>query len=224
MVSDGDVEDAIEIWEATFVEACGQWFEPIDATVTFDGDGSTSKLFSVPIISVSELSDLELSKIFDASDYVAYTGRTLLQDDRRNPKIMLKNGRLFELGRGKYQVVGTFGFTEADGSCPPRVRNAMLRLIIEKLLTPIVPALASPTLPPLPESVGQLVEEETDEHKKAWANPNNSSMRNDVNQALSKDPFVLETIQRYQAPMAIGAPVTWDLSLSQRNIFNEIFG
>lgn len=222
MATDSQVNAAIATWEAAFVEACRQWFEPVSATITFDGDGSNSALFSIPIISVVEIQDLERSEVIDANNYVVYNGRTLLKDDRRNPKILLKDDRRFELGKGRYQIEGTWGFTESDDSCPPQVRYAMLKLVIEKLLTPMIPAL-SPTLPDLPTQVGQKVEEETDEHRIAWANPNNAKFRKDVNEGLTKDPFILETIRRYSVPMGIGAPVTWNFHAIRRNVHGEVF-
>lgn len=223
MASDGQVNAAIATWEAAFVEACGQWFEPIAATIMFDGDGTSSAFFPVPIITITEIQDLELSQIIDAANYVVYNGRTLLQDDRRNPKVLLKDGRVFELGKGRYQVTGTWGFTESDDSAPGEVVHAMLRLVIEKLLKPIVPALSTTPLPALAEPTGQKVEEETDEHRIAWANPNNATFKRDVNDWLSNDAFVLGVIQKYQTPMAIAAPVTWDFSTQHRNIFGEVF-
>lgn len=222
MVSDSAVEAAIALWESAFFEACGQWFEPVSASMTFDGDGSSSAFFRIPIIEVTSLEDLELSETLDTDDYVVYNGRTLLQDDRRNPKIMMKKGRRFNLGRGRYQVTGSWGFVEADDSAPPQVRHALLRLVIEKLLSPIIPALASATLPDLPTSTGQLIEEETDEHRLAWAS-SNVQTRKDLNEGLTKDPFILETIQKFQAPMVIGSPTTWDFYAQDRNVFDEVF-
>ena len=224
MFSDSAVQAAIDLWESVFSDACRQWFEPIDASLTFDGDNSSSAFFRLPIVEVTELQDLELGTVIDADDYVVYNGRTVVQDDRRNPKIMLKNGRVFTLGRGRYQVTGTFGFVEADDSAPPQVRHAMLRLIIEKLLSPIVPSLVTAVIPDLPTATGQIIEEETDEHRTVWAALNAPIARRDVNQGLTSDPFVLETIQRFKAPAAVGAPVTWNFGLAEpRDLMNEVF-
>ena len=223
MASDAAVNAAIVTWESVFFEACGQWFEPVSAAMTFDGDNSSSAFFRIPIISIDSLEDLELGTTLSTDDYVVYNGRTLLQDDRRHPRIMLKKGRCFNLGRGRYRATGSWGFVEADDSPPPQVQYALLKLVIEKLLSPIVPSLAPATLPDLPTITGQLVAEETDEHRLAWANPNNSKITKDINDGLTRDPFILETIQRFQAPMSISAPVTWDFYAQDRNVFDEVF-
>jgi len=222
MISDAQVTTAIALWESVFSEACGQWFEPITTSIVFDGDNSSTAFFTVPIIEITELQDLEFSSIIPASDYVAYSGRTSLQDDRRSPKLSMKKGRVFGLGRARYQATGSWGFVEADDSTPQQVRYAILRLIVEKLLSPIVPSLVATPLPDLPGLTGQLVEEETDEHKLSWANPNNSTTRQDVNSGLTKDAFILETIQKYQSPLAIDSPTTWGFG-SARSILDEVF-
>ena len=227
MASSSKVNSYIATYEQVFNNACGQWFEPVTATVSFDGDDSSIAFFQVPIISITEVLDTETGLVVDPSTYIVYNGRTMLQDDRRNPKIALKNGRKFSLGRGRFSTTGSFGFTEADDSAPAEVKQAMLTFIIEKLLTPIVPDLVHGLPEPdLGFRPGGVVEEMTDDHRIKHAQPMNQTKmtKQKANNFLTQNLFILGVMHKYHAPMKYRTQADWRFPNSASgSYFSDIF-
>lgn len=225
MASDAKVNQYISTWEAAFESACGQWFGPRDdVTVTLDGNDGQIAFFQVPIIEVDSLTDTALDEVIDPSDYRVYSGRTLLQDDRRNPKIAMRNNRRFTLGRQRWEVVGSFGFTEADGSVPGDVHYAMLLLIIEKLLTPKILNSDALLLPPLPDQLGPKVEEVTDDHKLKWQ-PTAAKQSTSFLDGLTNSSIVKKTAAKYRAPMKIRTQSEWSFRANPTlGLFTDVFG
>jgi hypothetical protein len=226
MASDAKVNRYIAIWEAAFSRACGQWFEAREAVVTFDGDNTAVAFFQIPIIEVESIEDTIDVATLDADDYKVYSGRDpSFADDRRNPKIVMSNG-LFKLGRQRYQITGTFGYLEPDDSAPGDVWYAMIKLIIEKLLTPIVGTSAGLLNAQLLNINGQiaLTEEVTDDHKKKWTYTGGKSKF--ANMGLTSDATILQTINDYRAPMNIRSQTdwTWIERPSDLDILDQVFG
>lgn len=204
IADDATVEDAIEFCTEIFNEQTGQFFEPLDGEITIDGDNTDSIFLHIPIIAVTSIVDNVTSYTMSPTNYRAYTGRSKLQDDRRNPKIMAKNGYGFSYGPGRWTITGTFGYTESDGSPPAAVKHAIKILTIDKLLHPIVTP--SEVLPELNEGMvdSSKTEEVTDDHKIKWSA---STAPWDPLSSISNSPFVRKAIRDYKAPFGIDTQV-----------------
>lgn len=234
MASDAKVNRYIEIYEAAFNEACGQWFEERPYVVTFDGRETSVEFFQVPIIAITLLEDLgdgsqdpiEISP----DDYRVYAGRNpIVGDDRRNPKIVMTNGR-FCLGRQRWRATGTFGYLDENDAAPGDVHEAMLILIIEKLLTPKLAdsqgILNQQLLPPNGQVV--LTEEVTDDHKRKWSYTGPKQSKSSAYAGLTSNPFVISTIKKYKAPPLLITQCDWSPieppSNSDASVLREIYG
>lgn len=204
IASDDQVEDAIAFCTELFSEQTGQFFEPLAGELDIDGDNTDSIFLSIPIIEVTSITDNVTGNVMSPTNYRAYTGRTRLQNDRRNPKIFAKNGYGFSYGPGRWTIAGTFGYTEADNSTPVAVKRAILILTIEMLLHPIVSP--SEMLPELGVEIvdSTIVEEVTDDHKIKWS-PASSPW--DPLDAISNSPFVRKAIRDYRKPFGISTQV-----------------
>lgn len=213
IASDDLITAHIDTWEAAFSDQCEQWFEERSGTLFVDGDNTPSTFLQIPIITIDSITDVVNSTVLSVSDYAVYNGRTMLQDDRRNPRIILNTG-LFYSGNRRWQIVGTFGYTEADGRAPAQVRRAMLMLIIEKLLNPIVETVGIPPAVVVSRPEGQTTFERTDDHEIRFANLE-KQRSNYTNSGLTSNRFILETISKFRAPMGIRAPMEFVQSKSQ---------
>lgn len=205
IASDEQVEDAIAFCTELFNEQTGQFFEPLAGEIVVDGDNTDSIFLFIPIIEVTSITDNVTGNVMSATNYRAYTGRTRLQNDRRNPKIMAKNGYGFSYGPGRWTIAGTFGYTESDGSPPVAVKHAIKILTIEMLLHPIVAP--AEILPELGESIvdNTKTEEVTDDHKIKWSA--SSAAPWDPLAAISASPFVRKAIRDYRKPFGIATQV-----------------
>ena len=65
-------------------------FEEISGTFIFDGTNSQYLHLPLPIIEVTSLKVNNDTVVLDPDLYRVYSGRTPLQDDRKNPKIELR--------------------------------------------------------------------------------------------------------------------------------------
>lgn len=195
------------MWQKWFEDKTGNFFTPKEDTVDLDGDGSRMLMLPVPIIEVEELYiNDDFTTAVEATRYAVYNGRGPVRDDRRNPHIMLKTGTVsiytsggskFEIGDLNQRIVGTWGYTESDGSTPPAVTRAILILV-------------NATKEYLPDdkidqlSEGRLIEEVTDRHRKEYADL--------FNRLKSWGPTgiteVDDAIRKYRCPMRVSAPRT----------------
>lgn len=195
------------VWQQWFEDKTGSFFTPKEDTVYLDGDGSRMLLLPVPIIEVSELYvNNDFDNAVESTRYAVYNGRGPVRDDRRNPHIMLKMGTdsiytpsssIFEIGDLNQCIVGTWGYTEADGSTPYAVSRAILVLI-------------NATKAYLPDDQidqligGRLIEEVTDRHRKEYADL--------FNRLKTWGPTGLtevdDAIRKYRRPVRIAAPRT----------------
>lgn len=206
IASDEQVENAIAFCTELFNEQTGQFFEPLEGEITVDGDNTDSIFLFVPIIEVTAITDNVTGYVMSPTNYRAYTGRTRLQNDRRNPKIMAKNGYGFSYGPGRWTIVGTFGYTEADSSPPVAVKHAIKILTIEMLLHPIIAP--AEILPDLGETIvdSSKTEEVTDDHKIKWASTSSTAPWDPL-AAISASPFVRKAIRDYRKPLGIDTQV-----------------
>lgn len=204
MASDATVTAAIAFCTEIFNEQTRQFFEPLAGEVIVDGDNTDSIFLHIPIITVTSIVDNVTSYTMSATNYRAYTGRSRLQDDRRNPKIFAKNGYGFSYGPGRWTITGTFGYTESTGLPPAAVKQAIKILTIDMLLHPIVAP--SEVLAEMNDALvdSTKTEEVTDDHKIKWSA---STAPWDPLTAISNSPFVRKAIRDYRAPFGITTQV-----------------
>lgn len=198
-------------WQLWFEDKTGLVFKPTSAELELDGDGSRMLLLPMPIIECDELYvNDDFTTPVSADRYVVYNKRGPIQDDRRNPHIMLKRttgsgsifttsgsaGR-FAIGDRNQKVVGTFGYVEDDGSVPYGVKQAIKILVImtkEYLPDGDIDQMA----------IGRRIEEVTDRHRIEFADL--------FNRLKTWGPtgitMVDDALRKYRAPMRIGAPRT----------------
>lgn len=207
MASDSKITTYIARWRPVFDRMCGQPFEEFSATVNFDGDNSDTFFAEFPIISVVTLTVAGFE--IDATNYAVSNNRTDFPDDRRNPMIALKNGYVFSLGRLNCSVEGTWGFTESDGATPEAIKWAFLKLVIEKLLDPIIENSLLPTTSGSSTQQGALIAEVTDDHQRKWAAATKSTVKTQPWAGITSDAEIIEIIKMYRAPMSIGSPSDW---------------
>lgn len=223
--SDPTVQAAIDTWQSFLDRACRQWFEPKELTLTVDGTDSDAIHTGVPIIDIEYLRINDSATALDAALYKVYSSRSW-PDDRRNPRIKLIDSRMnsvpnniyidpmgygqlkFRKGRQNQVIKGTFGFVELDDSPPPMIKHALLKLVIEKLVTPLyIPAdgtLPAGAIPPL---IGTLLEEETDGHRVKYAPAGGElATRAPGLSGITSDQEILNIITLYKAPIGIATP------------------
>lgn len=222
---DAEVQAAIETWQAFLIRACRQWFEPIDLTLEVDGTNSDTIHTGVPIISIEYVKLNGDSANLDTDYYKVYNSRSY-PDDRRNPRIKLvmadeegsiytrpwaygRGGRMiFRKGRKNQTIKGVFGFTEPDGSVPKLIQRALLKLVIEKLTTPLYTAAGSPppggSVPPL---LGPIIEERTDGHQRKFGQAGGElKPRAPGLSGITSDQEILDIIRLYKAPIGCATP------------------
>lgn len=194
-------------WQQWFEAQTKNFFVPKEATVDLDGDGSRMLLLPVPIINVSALYiNDDFVTVVDPTTYAVYNSRGPVQDDRSNPRIMLKRSTTdifaqmsgkFNIGDRNQRIIGTWGYTESDGSTPLAVSHAVLVLVTltkEYLPDDQIDQLIS----------GRIVEEVTDRHRAKYADlVNNLKMWSPT--GISEVDMAL---RRYKRPIRIAAPRT----------------
>jgi hypothetical protein len=219
---DDALEAAVLIWQPVIERITKQWFDEREITFRFDGNGSDTIHFGVPIIEITSLKINDSTVALDADAYAVYKGRSY-PDDRHNPRIKLKNGskpdiftsslgdRKFLRGVQNCEVAGTFGYLDDgedpmtdDPVTPEPIKRALMKLVIEKLLVPVGP---SPS-PPLPALIGAIIEEQTDDHRIKYALPGGASFetRRVGLSGLTMDQEILDILKLYRAPLGVSVP------------------
>lgn len=207
-LSDDRALTLIRGWQSWLEKMTGNIFKETEATLDFDGDGSRLLLLPVPLI---ELTELYINDDFDnvvaSTNYVAYTSRGPIQDDRKNPRIKLKlsssqsiysrslSGGVFAIGDRNQRVVGSWGYTESDGSTPEPVCRAIKVLVIATK-----ELLGDGEIDQL--KFGKVIEEVTDRHRIEYADLYNR-LKTWAPTGISEVDLV---IQAYRAPMRVTAP------------------
>jgi len=227
MASDATVLSYIETWQAFLERACRQWFNPRSLILEVDGNDSDTLFLGVPVISVDYIQVNESGENLDPGLFRVYNSRTY-PDDRHNPRIALKRsieyssiftapltlGELkFRKGRKNQVVKGVFGYTEADGTTPKLIKRALLKLVIEKLGTPVFsnPAVPS-TIPAPPPILGSLTSETTDGHSIEYDSALDTTTRKFGLSGMTGDPEVLDIVKLYRAPLGLATPAHWSFN------------
>lgn len=213
-ISNARLLAAIQTWQ-TFVErACRQWFYPRAMTWDLDGSGTTLLQLPVPIVSLSALYlNGDFSTPVDPANYVAYTGRGGgTRDDRRNPRVKLVTGEtsifegvgpvrrrlfVFSIGEKNQRLVGTFGYVESNGEAPEPIKYVIRKLVVRN----VKPMWASGGAA---GPAGPVVEEETDRHRRKWADATVASKV----WSTTGDPELDQILAMYKSPLVVKAPRT----------------
>lgn len=126
--------------------ATGWWFEPRAKTLRLDGDGTQYLWLPAPIVSLTSVTVGDTTVEVPAG--VVQYGLVADQDkDMRAARLELAGGQsiyslarpqpplpVWPLGRKNVEVVGSFGYTKANGTSPPsEIRDAVLRLALREI-------------------------------------------------------------------------------------------
>lgn len=211
----------IRLAQAFIERECRQPFRPVRSAIDFNGNGSALQLLPMPILGVEYLRINRSTLDLDHAQYAVYASPFLgtdpgylPKDNRRNPRVKLVRGLSpspFRAGRftdrastGRFypgakahRIKGVWGFLEPDGTTPLLIQNAALRLV---LATATLMADASSSTSP----AGPVTREQTDTHEIEYANTVGSWDY----AALATSPEVQDILNRYRAPIALGAPAT----------------
>lgn len=213
-ISDAQVLRSIQTWQAFVERECRQWFYPRQMTWDLDGSGTTLLQLPVPIISISALYlNSEFSAPVDPENYIVYSGRGENgRDDRKNPRVKLYTGEttifegvgpvrrrlfVFSIGEKNQRLVGSFGYTEADGGAPEPIKYAIRKLAIRGIRPMWTTGGAA-------GPAGPMLEEETDRHRRKWSDPSVASKA----WTISGDPEVDQILAMYRGPISMRAPRT----------------
>jgi hypothetical protein len=139
--SDSRLLQLIEEASRTIDDLTGLFFAPRSIVVDLDGLGTPSMFLDMPIISISEVRiDGE---VIDLATLVIYnrhlTQRLTRPDDRRNPLVTRREGRVWPKGSQNVQLSGVFGFTDptgaplSQGRLPPAINLACRMLVVREL-------------------------------------------------------------------------------------------
>ena len=141
--SDSRINARIVKWEEIVEMITGQVFREVTpGELAFDGNNSFILHFNLPLITVTSVKVNGEETALDATEYTAFTGRAKPQDDRRNPKIKLKNVResvyeslrVAKFLKGYDQLIdATWGFLDENGATPAPIKAAVIELVLYDL-------------------------------------------------------------------------------------------
>jgi hypothetical protein len=221
--SDAAVQAAIGLWSSFIDQQTRQWFEARPGTLSLDGNDSEVLFLSVPVITITGLyinsrfesvDNIPQTNPDGTPNYVVYNARGYFNgtgqagvDDRKNPKIAFYNqrrsifqipslayqGRIFMKGHQNQKLVGTFGYTEADGTTPLLIQRACLKLVAKNLAKGVM------------GDNRLLSGESTDGHSVQYAMPQALGVKGKTF-GITGDMEVEQILQMYRAPLAIRAP------------------
>ena len=215
----------IETWQQFMDRACRQWFNARSMILSINGNESSTLFFGVPIISIEYVKINNMDQQLDSQLYRVFSGIDAEQDHRRNPKLQLIGpdfypniytqpvtwGELrFRKGVQNQEIKGIFGFVETNGSTPKLIQRALLKLVIEKLNSPIYSSTGQgPSVPPV---LGAVLKEKTDGHSIEYGHPGGEvGKRRPGLSGITSDPEILDIIKMYRAPIGVATPAHWSL-------------
>lgn len=101
----------------------GQWFEPREKVIKFDGRGGQYLVLPVFLIRAEYI---RIDNV-PVNDYVLYN-RISPEDDRRYPRVYRE--LKWPKGIQNIQIKGKWGYVEEDGSTPQLIKRAAMKLAL----------------------------------------------------------------------------------------------
>lgn len=211
--TDEEVEASILLWSQFVDRVTRQFFEPREGTYETDGNDSSILFLPIPIITCTALyANDNFTTPVSSDRYRVYNSRGPITDDRKNPKISLHgsgdiwssalNRSAFVRGARNQRVVGTWGYTESDGSTPAAIRHAVLKLVRRDLMAQVG---TTPGTPPDPPTGGVVIMEITDGHTIQYANTSPIPSRPGT-VACTGDVEVDKILELYKGPIIVSSP------------------
>lgn len=182
-------------------------FYEVSGTFIFDGNNSYLLHLPLAIIDVTSLTINNESSALQTTDYRAYKGRILPQDDRYNPKIELRRSTTPSIFTGyearkflkgyDQTVVGKFGFLDSDGDTPSVVNECVIAICMTtwKSLFERFGAYDGGGGGPGPMG-GPLKREMTDDHEVEWWQGDTGN----VEQGLVVPQYIHGRLKLYRGP------------------------
>ena len=169
-MSDEKVEEYIKNWSAYVDVITGQFFEEESLEVIMEGNGLRTLFLTLPIIEVSELYINEEDDPLDSGLYIVFNS-VVYPDDRRNPKIKLKESTF----QSQYlqKIVGKFGFVDSEGNTPRLIAKVVKKMALKSIYAKIASE-GSASGSEETTSTGIILREKTDGHEIWYAQPDSS--------------------------------------------------
>lgn len=220
--TDEEVEAKILLWSQLVDRITRQFFEPRDGTYETDGNDSSVMFLPIPIITCTAVyANDDFTTPVSSDRYRVYNSRGPITDDRKNPKISLHGSgdiftstpryrSIFAKGSRNQRVVGTWGYTESDGSTPAAIKHAVLKLVRRDLMAGVG---TTPGTPPDPPVGGVVIMEITDGHTIQYANTSPVTGRPGTS-ACTGDIEVDKILELYKGPIILASPGSnfWSLT------------
>ncbi len=213
--TDARIASQITLASNAIDTATGWWFDPRDMTLKLDGDGTRTLRVGVPIITVDSVTmnngDVELDDLIIYNRYIKYGHR--IPDDRRNPRIEWNQNlsdrpgyrnipvipAVWTLGQQNVTVVGTFGFTEYDGTPTGKIPE-MLSYLCLLITIRNLELLSDPDARLELEGFNSLTKEKTRDQEKGYARPKVPMTTVLANGLLTGDPEIDGLIRYFRKP------------------------
>ena len=166
----------------------GQWFELREKVIRLDGRGGQNLV--LPIF-LSEAYSVKFGHE-EIDDYVLYNR----MEDRVYPKIFRCSG--WPRGRLNVEVSGQWGYVEEDGTTPPAIKRAAMKLALYNF-----PVLSDTEAQEEKNLRGLWVSETTDGHSYALSNEAVSSLSSDAITGDAEIDRILKSYKRSRFRMAV---------------------
>ena len=166
----------------------GQWFELRDKTLRLDGRGGQNLVLPVFLY---EADSVKICLDY-VDDFVLYNR----MEDRVYPKIFRSAG--WPKGRLNIEVSGKWGYVEEDGTTPPEIRRAAMKLAIYHF-----PALSDAEAQQEKNQQGLLTSETTDGHSYALSNEAVSSLSSEAITGDTEIDRILKSYMHSRFRMAV---------------------
>ena len=201
VASDVRLGFALEEASRTIDRLTGWFFEPRPETIRLSGRNTPTIELPFPPI---ELTHVRVGGGFWMPAYdiplvpeLVWIVGAPIRADFDVPRITLRFGYAFPWGQGNVEVVGTFGYTEPDGTAlgrtPLAIRRATMILALRS-----VPAVGNTEAREDTWRRPRLIEERTRDQSYRLAPP-------PIATSLTGEPEVDEILTRYRRPLGLGA-------------------
>jgi hypothetical protein len=210
--SDARVTHAIAVASKLVDMFTGRWFDPRSLDFTLDGTGKRSIHLDQPIIEVTELyvDDSAYDLVDDVAVYNRHITENLLEpDDRNNPRLELvypvessvyhraAGLRVFPAGQRNVRVVGTFGYTDFDGTgtgkTPDLISHACKLITLRELAPKGAPSVGVPA-----SELWRVTEMKTRDQTIKFSGPNARTLGKAGVGLFTGDPEIDQILLRYR--------------------------